>query len=218
MTQKEFAFNFNSHAAGKSAVLGDETLKSILSSSQLICGVDEAGRGPLAGPVCAAAVLLPEDFPFACLNDSKALSAPQRAKAYATVIERAKDWAIGWATHDEIGSMNILQASLAAMSRAVALLEIRPDIVLIDGNKVPPLEYPAAAVIHGDSRVFAIMAASILAKVARDRVMDRLDMIEPEYGFSRHRGYPTVEHRKAIARCGPSLWFRPGFSVKIPTV
>ncbi len=216
MAQKEFAFLTESSLCKRSPVLDEIALRGILHSVRFVCGVDEAGRGPLAGPVCAAAVILPADFPGECLGDSKAMSAGKREKAYTIIVEQSLDWAIGWATHDEIGTMNILQASLAAMGRAVALLELCPDIVLIDGNKVPALKYPAAAVIKGDSRVPAIMAASILAKVARDRVMDRLDAIEPEYGFSKHRGYPTLEHRKAIARYGPSLWTRPGFSIKLP--
>lgn len=214
--QKEFAFWTESTTGKKPLILDEAALRKVLCSARLVCGVDEAGRGPLAGPVCAAAVILPADFPGGYLDDSKALSSKKREKAYAIIIEKALDWAVGWATHDEIGTMNVLQASLAAMSRAVALLELTPDIVLVDGNKVPLLAYPAAAVIKGDSRVSSIMAASILAKVARDRVMDRLDAIEPEYGFSKNRGYPTLEHRTAIARCGPSLWTRPGFSIKRP--
>lgn len=216
MAQKEFAFEAESAADKKPLILDETALREILRSARLVCGVDEAGRGPLAGPVCAAAVILPADFPGECLDDSKALSAKKREWGYAIIVEKSLDWAIGWATHDEIGTMNILQASLAAMSRAVALLELHPDIVLVDGNKVPALAHPTAAVIKGDSRVSSIMAASILAKVARDRVMDRLDAVEPEYGFSKHRGYPTLEHRKAIARFGPSLWTRPGFSIKLP--
>ncbi len=216
MAQKELVFEARAEAGKRPLILDEAGLREILHSECIICGVDEAGRGPLAGPVCAAAVILPADFPESCLDDSKALSARQREKAYEVIIEKALDWAVGWATHDEIGTMNILQASLGAMCRAVALLERQPDIVLVDGNKVPKLEYPAVAVIKGDSRVSAIMAASILAKVARDRVMERLDAVQPEYGFSKHKGYPTAEHRKAIVRHGPSLWARPGFSVKLP--
>ena len=216
MAQKEFAFEIQSDEGKRSLILDEADLRRILRSVRLVCGVDEAGRGPLVGPVCAAAVILPADFPRDLLDDSKALSARKREKVYEVIVEKALDWAVGWATHDEIGTMNVLQASLAAMSRAVALLALRPDIVLVDGNKVPALVYPTAAVIKGDSLVCSIMAASILAKVARDRVMDRLDSVEPEYGFSKHRGYPTLEHRTAIARFGPSLWTRPGFSIKMP--
>jgi ribonuclease HII len=176
-----------------------------------ICGIDEAGRGPLSGPVCAAAVMLPEDFPLECLDDSKALSESKREKAYDLIISDALDWAVGWATHEEIGQFNILNASLLAMARAYALIQLKPAIVLVDGNRLPHIASPCRAIVRGDSLVPSIMAASILAKVARDRLMARLDRIEPEYGFCRHKGYPTKSHREAIKKNGPSLWARPGF-------
>ncbi|MCE1195548.1 ribonuclease HII [bacterium] len=178
-----------------------------------LCGIDEAGRGPLAGPVCAAAVVLPEDFPFALLGDSKALSPARREKAYDVIVERALDWAIAWATCDEIGDLNILNASLLAMERAFGALSASPALAVVDGNRLPDLGAPTYALIAGDSLLAPIMAASILAKVARDRVMLRLDALEPEYGFARHKGYPTAAHRAAIKKAGPSLWARPGFSV-----
>jgi len=178
-----------------------------------LCGIDEAGRGPLAGPVCAAAVILPEDFPFGLLGDSKALSPARREKAYEVIVERAIDWAIAWATCEEIGSLNILNASLLAMKRACGALSSVPALVVVDGNRLPDLGAPTYALIKGDSLLAPIMAASILAKVARDRVMLRLDAVEPEYGFARHKGYPTAAHRAAIKKAGPSLWARPGFSV-----
>ncbi len=178
-----------------------------------ICGIDEAGRGPLAGPVCAAAVILPENFPLETLNDSKVLSRAKREKAYRLITEKALDWAIAWASWEEIGALNILNASLLAMKRAYGALSLRPETVLADGNRPPDLGRPCLALIGGDALHPSIMAASILAKVARDSMMLRLDAVQPEYGFCRHKGYPTREHREAIKKYGPSLWERPGFTV-----
>lgn len=179
-----------------------------------VCGIDEAGRGPLAGPVCAAAVILPEDFPCFLLDDSKALSRARRERAYEVIVSKALDWAVGWATWEEIGRINILQASLLAMKRAYNALSLEPGIVFVDGNKAPRLGCPVHTVVRGDSILPSIMAASILAKVARDRLMLRLDAIEPWYGFARHKGYPTKAHREAIKKTGLSLWARPGFKVE----
>lgn len=178
-----------------------------------VCGIDEAGRGPLAGPVCAAAVILPESFPLGILGDSKALSPGKRESAYRRITAEAMDWAVAWATWEEIGDLNILNASLLAMRRAYGALRIEPGIVLVDGNRPPDLSRPCSALIGGDSLHPSIMAASILAKVSRDRMMLRLDAARPEYGFCRHKGYPTKEHRAAIQAYGPSLWERPGFAV-----
>jgi ribonuclease HII len=178
-----------------------------------VCGMDEAGRGPLAGPVCAASVVLPAGFPTEHLDDSKALSPAKREKAYDLIVEGAVDWAIAWATYGEIGELNILQASLLAMRRSFLALSAKPTLVLVDGNVLPGLPVQTFAVIKGDALVPAIMAASILAKVARDRLMDRLDELEPGYGFATNRGYPTAKHREAIKKTGPSLWARPGFRV-----
>jgi ribonuclease HII len=178
-----------------------------------VCGMDEAGRGPLAGPVCAASVVLPAGFPTEQLDDSKALSPAKREKAYDLIVEGAVDWAIAWATYGEIGELNILQASLLAMRRSFLALSAKPTLVLVDGNVLPGLPVQTFAVIKGDALVPAIMAASILAKVARDRLMDRLDELEPGYGFATNRGYPTAKHREAIKKTGPSLWARPGFRV-----
>jgi ribonuclease HII len=179
-----------------------------------ICGIDEAGRGPLAGPVCAAAVILPPGFPCEILDDSKAMSPAKRDEAYKVIVSGALDWAVGWATWEEIGKLNILNASLVAMKRAFEALVVEPMIVFVDGNRIPALGCASCAVIKGDSLLPSIMAASILAKVARDRVMAKLDAVEPEYGFARHKGYPTKEHREKIKEYGPSLWARPGFRVK----
>ena len=179
-----------------------------------ICGIDEAGRGPLTGPVCAAAVVLPADFAFGLLDDSKALSPAKRIRAYEAIVTGALDWAVGWATWEEIGRLNILNASLLAMKRAFDALVLEPKMVFVDGNKAPSLGCPVFPLIRGDSLLPSIMAASILAKVARDRLMARLDAIEPQYGFARHKGYPTKEHREAIKKTGLSLWARPGFRVE----
>jgi len=179
-----------------------------------ICGIDEAGRGPLAGSVCAAAIILTEDFPVEILDDSKALSKKKRERAYRYITEKALDWAVGWASWEEIGALNILQASLLAMKRAYEALSMVPETVLVDGNRLPDLGCPCSALIGGDALQPSIMAASILAKVARDRMMLRLDAVQPEYGFSRHKGYPTLEHRQAIKKFGPSLWERPGFALR----
>lgn len=177
-----------------------------------VCGIDEAGRGPLAGPVCAAAVILSKDFPLKLLDDSKALSREKRERACAIIIERALDWAVGWASWEEIGALNILNASLLAMRRAYEMLRLEPGTVLVDGNRAPDLGRACMALIGGDALHPSIMAASILAKVSRDSLMLRLDAVQPEYGFRRHKGYPTREHREAILKFGPSLWQRPGFS------
>ena len=179
-----------------------------------ICGIDEAGRGPLVGPVCAAAVVLPEDFPCLLLDDSKALSPSKREAAYEVIVSGALDWAIGWATWEEIGRINILQASLLAMKRAYEALALEPEVVFVDGNRAPALGRPVRTLVRGDSILPPIMAASILAKVARDRLMERLDAVEPWYGFARHKGYPTSAHREAIKKTGLSLWARPGFKVR----
>lgn len=194
-------------------VLREADLPGLHFNMPELCGIDEAGRGPLAGPVCAAAVILPEDFPFGILGDSKALSPARREKAYDVIVEKALDWAIAWATCDEIGRLNILNASLLAMKRACGALAATPTLVVVDGNRLPDLDAPIYALIKGDSLLAPIMAASILAKVARDRVMLRLDALAPEYGFASHKGYPTAAHRAAIKKAGPSLWARPGFSV-----
>jgi len=169
-----------------------------------VCGIDEAGRGPLAGPVVAAAVILPEVFPLEMLGDSKALSAARRERAFVRILELAPAWAIDWASPGEIDELNILRASLLAMRRAYLALGTVPGRVYVDGNRAPDLDRPCWPVIKGDALVPAIMAASILAKVARDRIMERYDWLYPEYGYARHKGYPTSLHRELCRRLGPS--------------
>ncbi len=169
---------------------------------RLIAGVDEAGRGPLAGPVSAAAVILDPRRPIQGLADSKKLS-PKRREALADEIrDRALAYAVAWASVEEIDTINILQASLLAMQRAVGALTIAPELVLVDGNRCPDLDIPARAVIGGDATEAAISAASILAKVARDRLMVKLDEQFPGYGFASHKGYPTRAHLEGLRRLG----------------
>ncbi|NVZ11034.1 ribonuclease HII [Allochromatium humboldtianum] len=184
----------------------------MLDKSILIAGVDEAGRGPLAGPVCAAAVILDPARPIAGIGDSKKLSPARRERLEPLIREQALAWSVAWASAEEIDRLNILQATLLAMRRAVESLRIRPVKVLIDGNRCPELDIAAEAIVGGDGSVPAIGAASILAKVARDRLMLELDTECPGYGFAKHKGYPTREHLEAIDRLGPCRWHRFSFA------
>lgn len=177
----------------------------------VICGVDEAGRGPLAGPVHAAAVVLDPQRPIDGLADSKVLSASTRQALALTIRAQALAFAVASATVAEIDHLNILQASLLAMRRAVLALRVRFDRVLVDGNQVPSLPFEVAPVIKGDARVPAISAASILAKTERDALMDRLARRFPQYGFAQHKGYPTPEHLAALAIHGPCRIHRRSF-------
>ncbi|KAA6184809.1 ribonuclease HII [Thiohalocapsa marina] len=181
-------------------------------SAGLTAGVDEAGRGPLAGPVCAAAVLLdPGAIPVG-LDDSKRLSASARERLYGEIERQALSCAIAWASAEEIDRLNILQASLLAMRRAVLALRPSPEVVLVDGNRCPDgLPCPARAIVGGDALEPAISAASILAKVARDRAMLALDARYPDYGFAQHKGYPTRLHLQALERLGPCPEHRRSF-------
>lgn len=169
----------------------------------LICGVDEAGRGPLAGPVCAAAVILPERYELPSLTDSKKLSRKKREELYAMIRAQAVSSCVGWADVEEILALNILGATLLAMRRAVDGLSARPDRVLVDGNAAPELSVPAEPVVGGDLLVPAISAASVLAKVERDRYMSELALAYPQYGFDRHMGYGTAQHYEMLDRHGP---------------
>jgi ribonuclease HII len=178
---------------------------------ELVCGVDEAGRGPLAGPVTAAAVILSKDFPCEILADSKALSPSKRERAARVIRSRAIEWSAGWAWPEEIDRINIHHATLLAMQRAVQWLTIRPDLVLVDGLFTPKVGIRTSAIVRGDTSVPQIMAASIIAKTLRDAWMKRYAEIEPGYGFERHKGYPTVEHRKKIHELGPSAIHRRSF-------
>ena len=177
-----------------------------------VCGVDEAGRGPLAGPVVAAAVILDPARPILGLNDSKKLSAKRRIELAREIRDKALAWSIAEASVEEIDRLNILQASLLAMQRAVAGVSPPPCRALIDGNKCPILDCPAEAIVGGDGKVAAIAAASILAKTARDAGMEALHAIYPMYGFDRHKGYPTAAHLAALRQYGPTPAHRRSFS------
>ena len=183
----------------------------IIQSSILICGVDEAGRGPLAGPVSAAAVILDDANPIAGLNDSKKLSERQRDMLAPIIRERALAWAVAYAEVEEINRLNILQATLLAMRRAVLALGIQPQQVLVDGLYCPQTGIPSQAIVKGDSKVAAISAASILAKTARDALMLELHEQYPHYGFADHKGYPTAGHLAALREHGVSIVHRRSF-------
>ncbi|WP_322200235.1 ribonuclease HII [Acutalibacter intestini] len=176
--------------------------KAMESGYQLICGVDEAGRGPLAGPVCAAAVILPVDCEIEGLNDSKKLSEKRREALFEMIIEKAISYGIGWSDQEEIDQVNILQATFLAMSRAVSQLSPAAEFALIDGNRMPFLNIPGEAIVKGDGQCACIAAASILAKVSRDRLLIEMDRQYPEYGFAQHKGYGTKTHYAAIKRYG----------------
>ncbi len=181
----------------------------------LICGVDEAGRGPLAGPVCAAAVLLPNELEIEGLNDSKKLSEKKRELLYTQIVEQASTYGIGFASEQEIDEYNILQATFLAMRRAVEQLSPQPELVLVDGNREPPMgELPVQTIIRGDSLSANIAAASILAKVTRDRLMLELDAQYPQYGFATHKGYGTQAHYAALRAHGASPVHRRSFLKK----
>lgn len=173
-----------------------------MQASLLICGVDEAGRGPLAGPVSAAAVILDPARPIAGLADSKKLSEKQRDRLAPVIREQALAWCVAYAAPREIDELNILQATLLAMKRAVQGLSVRPQQVLVDGLYCPETGIPSVAIVKGDSKVAAISAASILAKTARDEIMLRMHERYPQYGFDAHKGYPTAVHLAALRTHG----------------
>ncbi len=182
-----------------------------MSNILLICGVDEAGRGPLAGPVSAAAVILDPANPIEGLADSKKLSEKQRDRLAPIIRERALAWAVAYAEVDEIDELNILQATLLAMKRAVQALHVQPQQVLVDGLYCPQTGIPSQAIVKGDSKVAAISAASILAKTARDELMLKLHEQYPQYGFDGHKGYPTAAHIAALREHGVSDVHRRSF-------
>lgn len=179
----------------------------------IICGIDEAGRGPLAGPVTAAAVVLPPDFPFEMLDDSKALSEKKRTAAALVLLEKAVDYSLGWVWPGEIDRINIHHASLLAMRRAFNNLHTMPEQVLVDGIFVPDIPPPVYAIVKGDVKIREIQAASILAKTARDRWMIRYSWIDNRYGFEKHKGYPTKLHRERCITLGLSPIHRESFRV-----
>ena len=188
-----------------------------------ICGIDEAGRGPIAGPVTAAAVILPEapggsgtDALFSALGDSKSLTPAERTHAAALIREHALAWSVGWSWPEEIDQLNIHRATLLAMKRALDGVYPPPDLVVVDGLFVPDCTMKARAVVRGDQKIGAIMAASILAKTERDMWMIAYSEINPGYGFERHKGYPTREHRSRVKRLGLSPIHRRSFRISVP--
>ena len=197
-------------AGGRRAAERGDTVDVV--AGKLTAGVDEAGRGPLAGPVVAAAVILDPARPIPGLDDSKRLSPQRREALDAEIRARAAGWAIARVDVDVIDAINILEATMLAMRKAVARLDPAPERVLVDGNRCPDLPCPARAVVRGDAGVAAIGAASILAKVARDREMVEMDRHYPGYGFARHKGYGTRAHREALFRLGPSPIHRCSFA------
>lgn len=178
---------------------------------RLLAGVDEVGRGPLVGAVVTAAVILDPDKPIPGLADSKKLTEKRREALYEQIIEQAASWSLGRCEADEIDRLNIFRATMLAMERAVAGLHIHPEYVLVDGNRCPDWHWPSEPVIKGDSRVEAISAASILAKVTRDREMAELHKTYPDYGFDSHKGYPTPVHLEALGRLGATTQHRRSF-------
>ncbi|WP_409501149.1 ribonuclease HII [Mannheimia glucosida] len=184
----------------------------IYPNARLIAGVDEVGRGPLVGAVVTAAVILDPNNPIQGLTDSKKLSEKKRQALAEEIKAKALSWSLGRAEPAEIDELNILNATMLAMQRAVAGLHIQPDFVLIDGNRPPKLPMPAQAVVKGDSLVAEISAASIIAKVARDHEMDELDQQFPQYGFAQHKGYPTKLHFEKLAEFGATPYHRKSFA------
>ena len=180
-----------------------------------LCGVDEAGRGPLAGPVCAAAVILPRGLVIPGLNDSKKLSEKRREQLYGEICEKAEAWAAAFASVEEIEELNILGATYLAMNRAIAALGATPELALIDGNRANGVEHNCKCVVGGDGKCADIAAASIIAKVTRDRLMYELDEKYPGYGFAKHKGYGTAAHYAAIRELGPCEAHRPSFLRKM---
>ena len=177
----------------------------------LICGIDEAGRGPLMGPVCAAAVILPPHFEIEGLNDSKKLTEKKREVLFPIITSSAVAYGIAYATEKEIDELNILNATMLAMNRAIKALSVKADFALIDGNCSRSIEIPSKTIVGGDAKCPSISAASILAKVSRDRLCYELDKKYPEYGFAKHKGYGTKEHMEALKKFGPCPCHRMTF-------
>ena len=182
-----------------------------LEGYTVVCGVDEAGRGPLAGPVFAGAVILPENYSHEILNDSKKLSEKKRDLVYDDIIRDALSWSVGIATEQEIDDINILNATFLAMKRAVDGLSIKPDLAFIDGNRYANTGVKEITIVKGDSKCMSVAAASIIAKVSRDRFMQEVDKQYPQYQFSKHKGYGTKLHYEMIEQCGISPVHRRSF-------
>ena len=186
-----------------------------LKGYKAICGVDEAGRGPLAGPVCAAAVILPPNTIIDGVNDSKKLTEKKREALFNVIKETAVSYSIAYASVEEIESINILNATMLAMKRAVEGLDVKADYAMIDGNKMPPLDIDGETIVKGDAKSMSIACASILAKVSRDRLLYEYAKEYPQYQFDKHKGYGTSAHREAILEYGPCPYHRMSFLKKI---
>lgn len=186
-----------------------------LKGYKAICGVDEAGRGPLAGPVCAAAVILPPNTIIDGVNDSKKLTEKKREALFDVIKETAVSYSIAYASVEEIESINILNATMLAMKRAVEGLDVKADYAMIDGNKMPPLDIDGETIVKGDAKSMSIACASILAKVSRDRLLYEYAKEYPQYQFDKHKGYGTAAHREAIIKYGPCPYHRMSFLKKI---
>lgn len=185
---------------------------AVNSGFSCICGVDEAGRGPLAGPVCAAAVVLPEGAVIEGLDDSKKLTEKKRERLYDIIKETAVAYSVAYGTLEEIETVNILEATYLAMNRAIEGLNVKPDFALIDGNRIPRgIKIPCETIVKGDSKSMSVAAASVLAKVTRDRLMLEYDKKYPEYNFKKHKGYGTKEHTELIKQYGPCEIHRLSF-------
>lgn len=189
--------------------------EALVKGYKSVCGVDEAGRGPLAGPVCAAAVILPEGVIIDGVNDSKKLSEKKRESLFDVIREQALSYSIAYATVDEIEEINILNATMLAMRRAIDGLDIKADYAMIDGNKIPPIDIDAECIVKGDAKSMSIACASILAKVSRDRLLYKYAEEYPMYGFDKHKGYGTKVHREAIFKYGPCPYHRKSFLKKL---
>lgn len=189
----------------------------LTSRIKFVAGVDEAGRGPLAGPVVAASVIFSPDTFIKGVNDSKVLTEAEREELFPQITERALSWAVSSVSHSQIDQINILQASLLAMKKSVSRLKVQPDLILVDGNKIFNISIEALPVIDGDAKSFSIAAASIIAKVTRDRIMRRLCSRFPHYNWSSNKGYATREHIESIKIYGPCVLHRKTFLTKILT-
>lgn len=188
--------------------------EALADGFEIVCGVDEAGRGPLAGPVCAAAVILPRETVIEGLNDSKKLTDKKRRELYDVITQTAAAYGIAFASEQEIDEVNILQATFLAMERAMQKLAVRPQLALIDGNRARDFGLPVRTIVSGDALSASIAAASILAKVTRDRLMEELDGEYPQYGFAVHKGYGTKRHYEALRAFGPCPIHRRTFLKK----
>lgn len=197
--------------AEKCRIEGMKAYERKYAGAGYLCGIDEAGRGPLAGPVVAGAVILPKDCKILYLNDSKQLSAKKREELYDIILQEAVAVGVGYATPERIDEINILQATYEAMREAVGQLSVKPDMLLNDAVRIPDLDIPQEAIIKGDAKSVSIAAASIVAKVTRDRLMVRYDSVYPAYGFAAHKGYGAAAHIEALKKYGPTPIHRKSF-------